>query len=79
MFEKVSLKAMVHYEKLTNKNAFELFGKNTKTATDLRDLVFMIAYTKDNTTTFEKVENLSDEEFQAHVASFTPPTSEPTK
>ncbi len=69
MFDKISLKSMCHYEKLTGKNAMELFGKESKSATDLRDMVFMIKYTKDNTTTFDTVENMSGEEFSSTLNS----------
>ena len=69
MFDKVSLKSMIKYETLTGKNALELFSKEKKSATDLRDLVFIIKYTKDQTVTFETVENYSTEEFQAAIAS----------
>jgi hypothetical protein len=63
MFDKISLKSMCHYEKLTGKNAMQLFQKDNKSATDLRDMVFIIKYTKDNTTTFDSVENMTGEEF----------------
>lgn len=69
MFDKISLKSMCHYEKLTGKNAMELFGKESKSATDLRDMVFMIKYTKDNTTTFDTVENMNTEEFSSILNS----------
>lgn len=67
MFDKISLKAMCHYEKLTNKNSMELFQKESKSATDLRDLVFLIKYTKDNTVTFDTVESMTGEEFQSTI------------
>jgi hypothetical protein len=63
VFDKISLKSMCHYEKLTGKNAMQLFQKDNKSATDLRDMVFIIKYTKDNTTTFDSVENMTGEEF----------------
>lgn len=69
MFDKISLKAMVHYEKLTGKNAMELFQKENKSATDLRDLVFVLKYTKDNTATLESIENLTSEEFSSILTS----------
>lgn len=72
MFDKISLKAMCHYEKISGKNAMELFQKESKTATDLRDLVFIIKYTKDNTATLDSIENLSTEEFSAVLASINP-------
>jgi hypothetical protein len=62
---------MCHYEKVTGKNAMELFQKEGKSATDLRDLVFLIKYTKDQTTTFDTVENLSSETFQAELNIFS--------
>jgi hypothetical protein len=65
MFDKISLKSMCHYEKLTGKNAMELFQKEGKSATDLRDIVFLLKYTKDTTATFDTIENMSAEEFQA--------------
>jgi hypothetical protein len=71
MFDKISLKAMCKYEKDTGKNAMELFQKENKSATDLRDIVFLIKYTKDNTINFEKIENMSTEEFQDAVKSIT--------
>jgi hypothetical protein len=64
MFDKISLKAMCKYEKDTGKNAMELFSKENKTATDLRDIVFLIKYTKDNSITFDTIENMSTDEFQ---------------
>lgn len=71
MFDKISLKAMCSYEKLTGKNAMELFSKENKSATDLRDLVYMIKYTKDQTVTFDTIENLSTEDFQNTITSIT--------
>jgi hypothetical protein len=71
MFDKISLRSMCHYEKVTGKNAMELFQKEGKSATDLRDLVFLIKYTKDQTTTFDTVENLSSETFQAELNIFS--------
>ena len=71
MFDKISLKAMCSYEKLTGKNAMELFSKENKSATDLRDLVYMIKYTKDQTVTFDTIENLSTEEIQTTVKSIS--------
>jgi glycosylphosphatidylinositol transamidase (GPIT) subunit GPI8 len=71
MFEKISLRAMVSYEKLTGKNAMELFSKENKSATDLRDLVYMIQYTKDQTVTFDTIENLSTEDFQNAITSIS--------
>lgn len=69
MFDFISLKAMCKYEKDTGKNAMELFSKENKSATDLRDLVFLIKYTKDTSITFDAVENLSSEDFQAAIQS----------
>jgi len=71
MFDKISLKAMCKYEKETGKNSMELFQKETKSATDLRDIVYLIEYTKDNTVTFDKIENLSGEEFQKALSSIS--------
>jgi hypothetical protein len=65
----VSLKSMVAYERQTKNNALELFSQEKKSATDLCWLAWMIAYTKDNTMTFEKIENLSTEEFQKIISS----------
>lgn len=69
MFDKISLKSMCHYEKITGKNAMELFSKENKSATDLRDLVFLIKYTKENTSTFDTVENMTSEEFTSILNS----------
>ena len=71
MFDKISLKAMCSYEKQTGKNAMELFSKENKTATDMRDLVYLIKYTKDTTVTIDAVENLSTDDFTAALKSIT--------
>jgi hypothetical protein len=71
MFDKISLKAMCKYEKETGKNSMELFQKENKSATDLRDLVFLIEYTKDNAITFDKIENMSTEEFKNAMESIS--------
>ena len=71
MFDKISLRAMCKYEKENGKNAMELFGKENKSATDLRDLVWLIKYTKDQSITLESVENMSTEEFQAAIKSIS--------
>lgn len=71
MFDKISLKSMCQYEKLSNKNAMELFSKENKSATDLRDIVFLIKHTKDNTVTFDKIENMSTDEFQEAIKSIS--------
>ncbi len=64
MFDKISLKAMCKYEKDTGKNAMEIFSKENKSATDLRDVVYMIKYTKDSSVTFDSIESMSSEEFK---------------
>ena len=69
MIDNISIKAMTQYEKQTKGNAFELFRKEDKTATDLVWILWMVRYSKDNTVTFESVENLSAEEFAKAVAS----------
>ena len=74
MFDKISLKSMCSYEKLTGKNAMELFGKENKSATDLRDLVYMIKYTKDQSVTFDVIENLSGDDFQNAIKSMSEDT-----
>jgi len=71
MFDKISLKSMCNYEKVTGKNAMELFGKENKSATDLRDLVFLIKYTKDQSVTFDAIENLSSDDFQNAIKSMS--------
>ena len=71
MFDKISLKSMVSYEKATGNNAMALFGKENKSATDLRDMVYLIKYTKDATTTFDTVENMSTEDFTAAIKSMS--------
>jgi len=71
MFDKISLKSMCNYEKVTGKNAMELFGKENKSATDLRDLVFLIKYTKDQSVTFDVIENLSGDDFQNAIKSMS--------
>jgi hypothetical protein len=69
MFKQISLKAMCKYEALTGKNAMELFQKEGKSASDLRDMVFIIKYTTDQTVTLDIVENYTSEEFQAAMDS----------
>lgn len=71
MFDKISLRAMCAYEKLTGKNAMELFSKENKTATDLRDLAFLIKSTQDKTTTLETIENLSGPDFEALIKTMS--------
>ena len=78
MFDQLSLKALCEYERLTKKNAFELFNKENKSATDLRDMVFLVMYTKDSTVTFDKVENLTPDEFGRQIEAITPKKSEPS-
>ena len=60
---------MCKYEALTGKNAMELFQKEGKSATDLRDMVFIIKYSTDQTVTLDIVENYSSEEFQSAMDS----------
>ena len=69
MLKQLSLKSMVQYEKLTKNNAFALFQKTEKSATDLRDIVYMLKYNLDNTVTMESIENLSVDEFQSVLLS----------
>lgn len=73
MFDKISLKTMVAYERQTKNNAMQLFAQESKSATDLAWLAWMIAHTKDNTMTFEKIENLSGEEFSKIISSISDP------
>jgi hypothetical protein len=62
---------MCKYEKETGKNAMELFSKENKSATDLRDMVYLIIFTKDTTITFDTVENLSTDDFAAAIKSMS--------
>ena len=62
--QKTTLKAMVAYEKLTGKNAFELIRKENKTATEYRDYIFLVLSSLNADTTLEQVENLSDEQLK---------------
>lgn len=72
MFSKISLKAFCAYEKLTGKNSMDLFKKQEgQSMTDIRDMAFLVSYTADNTTTFEKIENLSSAEFQELMSKFS--------
>ena len=71
MFDKISLKAMCAYEKQTGNNAMALFSKENKSATDLRDMVYLIKYTKNDATTFDTIENLSTDEFTAAIKSMS--------
>ena len=65
MTDNISIRAMVSYEKQTKGNALELIAKENKTFTDLVWIAYLVAYTKDQTTTFEKIENLNSAEFHA--------------
>ena len=60
---------MVMYEKLTKNNALALFQKQEKSATDLRDIVFILKYNTDNNTTLESIDNMSSDEFQEILLS----------
>jgi hypothetical protein len=71
MFDRISLKAMCKYEKETGNNAMALFSKENKSATDLRDMVYLIKYTKDAATTFDTIENLSTDDFTAAIKSMS--------
>lgn len=69
MLKQISLKSMVMYEKLTKNNALALFQKQEKSATDLRDIVFILKYNTDNNTTLESIDNMSSDEFQEILLS----------
>ena len=71
MFDKISLRALCTFEKNTGKNAMELFAKESKSACDLRDLVWLIMFSKDNKVTFDNVEDLSGAEFEAQLKSIS--------
>ena len=70
--DKVSLRAMCAYEKLTGRNALQTLqsGENMS-ATDLLGMLFMIAYTKDQTTTLEKIESLDQDSITKLMAELT--------
>jgi|GEM_PF-6892938 len=69
-FSKISLKAFCQYEKLTDRNSMDLFKGDNHSMTDLRDIIFLIMYTKDDKTTFETVEGLSSRDFEAQMSLF---------
>lgn len=69
MIDNISIKSLTQYERITKGNAFELFRKEDKTATDLCWILWMVKHTKDNTVTFEQIENLSAEEFSKAMTS----------
>lgn len=69
--DKISLAAMMKYEKITGGNAIELFSRENRSATDIAWMAFMIKYTADKNTTIEQIENLSAEEFQNIIKSIS--------
>lgn len=70
--DKVSLRAMCAYEKLTGRNALQTLQVGDKmSATDLMGLLFMVAYTKDQTTTMDKIEALDQTEISKLMAELT--------
>lgn len=71
MFDKISLKSMCKYEKETGRNAMSLFSKEDKSATDLRDMVYLIKYTKDNSVTFDTIENMTTDDFTNAIKTFS--------
>ena len=71
MFDKISLASMCAYERITKNNAMTLFSTENKSASDLRDLAFLIKRTKDKTCTLESIEELSSEEFNALLSSIS--------
>lgn len=71
MNDQISIKAMTEYEKQTGGNALKLLGNADQSVTELCWKVWMLLYTKDQTTTFEKVTNLSADEFAKVVAQFS--------
>lgn len=71
MFDRISLKSMCAYEKLTQKNAMELFSKTSKSATDLRDIAFLIKHTSDASVTMDVIEGMNTEEFKAVLDSIS--------
>ena len=69
----ISLKAECHYERLTGKNPYTLlekFEESIKSGIGRRDILFLIAYTKDSTTTLESVEDMSEEKQTELFESF---------
>ena len=71
MFEKISLKAMCAYEKETGNNAMALFAKETKSATDFRDMAYLVKKTSEPTTTLQSIEDISTEDFNKLITSIT--------
>ena len=63
---------MCAYEKLTGRNALQTLQVGDKmSATDLMGLLFMVAYTKDQTTTMDKIEALDQTEISKLMAELT--------
>lgn len=74
---KVSLRAMSAYEKLTGRNAIKTLEVGDKiTATDLIGILFMAMYTTDKNVTLEQVEEMDQDQITKMIADLsTPDTS----
>ena len=68
----VSLGAMCAYEKITGRNAIHTLEIGEKiSATDLVGMLYMVSYTKDPTTTMEKIEALEQDQITKLMAELT--------
>lgn len=74
---KVSLRAMCAYEKLTGRNAIKTLEIGDKiTATDLIGILFMAMYTTDKNVTLEQIEEMDQDQITKMIADLsTPDTS----
>ena len=66
---RVSLRAMCAYEKLTGRNAIKTLeiGESI-TATDLIGILYMASYTKDPSVTMESIESLDQDKITELIA-----------
>lgn len=70
--DKISLGAMSAYEKITGRNALKTLQiDENMSATDLIGMLFMASYTKDNTTTIERIESLDQDQISKLMAELT--------
>lgn len=79
MIDKLTIKTLCYYEKLTGNNSIE-FGKKfspkedgtppTLSMTDLRDLVFLLEYQNDKNFSFSKLDDLSVNEMLERFNKF---------
>ena len=76
MIDKVKLGVLCDWEKKNNKSALELFNKESKSFTDLRDILWLLMVSEDPSVTPTKIEAMTMKEFQEAQARYVSATPE---